>query len=100
MVEENTIAGEQTIAFAVICGCPVCIQFRTPVRATRTERGGFRLWRFDVFPEHFAARSLIELGLDSCFSYGFQLADCFKCVYIAGTFRFHNPHQYLSLSSQ
>src|SRR5437764_13454571 len=100
MVEENTIAGEQTIAFAVICGCPVCIQFRTPVRATRTERGGFRLWSFDGFPEHFAARSLIELGLDSCFSYGFQQAYRAQCGYIAGVFRNLKAHQNMALSAE
>src|SRR5437764_1378710 len=100
MVEENAVASKQTIAFSVICGCPVCIQFRTPVRTTRTERGGFTLWSFDRLPKHFAARSLIELGLDSCFSDGFQQTDRAQCGYIAGVFRDLKAHQYMALSAE
>src|ERR1700747_1048275 len=98
MVEENAIASEQTIAITVICGYPVRIQFRTPVRTTRTERSGFTLWSFDRFPKHFAARSLIELGLDSCFPYGFQQTDRAQCGYIAGVFRDLKAHQNMALS--
>ena len=37
MVEENAIASKQTIAFSVIDGRPVRIEFGTPVRTAGTE---------------------------------------------------------------
>src|SRR4051794_33644191 len=100
MIEENAIAGEQPKPFAVVDGCPICIEFRATVGTARTKGSGFALRSFGGSPEHLAARSLIEFCLNPRLSYRFQQTDRAHCGYIAGVFRYFKAYQNMALSPQ
>src|SRR2546426_1479425 len=60
MVEQDTRAGKEPVALAVVHRDPVPIDLRHPVRATRVERGQFILRTLPHPTKHFATRRLVK----------------------------------------
>ena len=60
MIEQDAVARVETVAFALVHGGPIRENFRDAVRTARPERRPFILRYGLRFPEHLAARSLIE----------------------------------------
>ena len=63
MVEEDSRAGEHTVALAVILGYPVTVQLRYAVGTSRVEGGSLLLRNLLHETEHLGGRSLIEAAL-------------------------------------
>ncbi len=63
MVEENSGAGEQPVALAVVHGDVVAVGLGDTVRAARMERRRFGLRDLANAPEHLAGGCLVEAGV-------------------------------------
>ena len=64
MIEEDAVAGEEIVAFAVVAGHPVSIYLSGCVGAPRMKGRGFAL-RGVGGAEHFTARSLVKASGDA-----------------------------------
>ncbi len=84
MVEQNAAAAEDVVAFAVVDGHPVGIEFSHPVRTARIEIGVFILGYGLDLAEHFGSGSLIEtdFGIDD--AYGFEQVQGTQAGNLAG----------------
>ena len=71
MVEQDAIAGEHTVGFAVVHCDPVGVQLGRAVRASRVEGRGLALRDLLHLAVEFAGRGLVEL----CFL--FQAEDAY-----------------------
>ena len=75
MVKENPVAGKKLIAFAIVAGHPVSVNFGGGVGASGMKRRRFIL-RGIRGPEHLTAGSLIEAGRNAGSPKSFENAGC------------------------
>src|SRR5262249_43706155 len=64
MVEQNAIAGVETVTLAVIDRSPIGEDLGAGIRTARIEGSSFGLRSFQDFTEHLAARSLVKARTD------------------------------------
>lgn len=86
MVEEDTAASKEVVAFAVIHRGPVTEHLGTAVRTARPEGRGLGLRHRLHLAIHLAARSLVETGLHAGLPDRFQNADRPHSGHIGGVF--------------
>src|SRR2546421_12379094 len=75
MVKHDAVAGAETVALAIIHGCPIRKNLGYTVGAARPERCLLILWHFLGFTEHFAAGCLKKTGTQPGFADRFQDPD-------------------------
>ena len=68
VVEQNAVAGIQTIAFAIVHRRPIGKNLRHAIGTARPKRRAFGLRNFLRFAKHLAARRLVETRSDSGFT--------------------------------
>ena len=100
MVEQDTGACEQTIAFTIVLGDPVTIQLCNAVRASRIERCLFGLRHFLYQTEHFRSGSLIEAAFRLYRTDRFQHVGNAQSVDLCGSQRLFPAGCYERLCSQ
>jgi len=66
VVEEDAVAGEEVVGFAVVDGLPVGVDFGAGVGAAGVEGGGFGLGHGLDFAKHFGGAGLVVFDVDSC----------------------------------
>ncbi len=74
VVEEDAVACEDVIAFAIGAGNPVGVEFCNAVGADRMEGCCFVLWFLYCCAVDFAGGCLVEFGVDPRVAYGFEEA--------------------------
>ena len=62
VIEQDSVYGKHTIAFAVVFSNPETILFGYPIRRTGIEWSCLFLWNFLHLTEQFGSRSLIDAG--------------------------------------
>ena len=62
MIEQDPVAGVESVGFPIVDGDPVAVDLGSGVGAARVERGGFLLRDFPHLAEHFAGGGLVEAG--------------------------------------
>ena len=74
VIEQDTVNGKHTVAFAIVFGDPETILLGYSVRRTGIERGGFLLRNFLHLAEKFGGGSLIDARFlfQSQDAYGFE----------------------------
>ena len=75
VIEENAIAGIETIAFAIVHRRPIGKNLCHAIRTARPKRRTFGLRNFLRFAEHLAARGLVKTRSDSSFANCLQNTD-------------------------
>ena len=86
VVEENAVAGVESIAFAIVYRRPIGKNFRNPIGASRPEWCLFGLRDFLRLAEHFAARSLVKSRANSGFTNRLQDSNRSDASHIGGVF--------------
>ena len=78
MVEQDAVAGEHAVGFAVVHSDPLGVQLGHAVGASWIERGGLALRDLLHLAVELAGRGLVELCLlfQTEDSYGFQQSQC------------------------
>ena len=72
VVEEDAGEGEEVVAFAVVDGDEVAVNFGDAVGAAGVEGGGLGLGGLDDFAEHFGGGGLVEFGVGGDHAHGFE----------------------------
>ena len=102
VIEQNAVAGEKAVGFAVVDGDPVGIELGDPVGRARIERSSLGLGRFARKPEELRGGSLVEprFVLESQDPDRLEKPQRPECVRVRGVFRLLERHHHVALRGE
>ena len=100
MVKQDAVAGAETVAFAIIDGCPIRKDLGYTIRAAGPERRLLILWYLLGLTEHFAARCLKKAGTQPRFADRFQDPNGADAGNIRCVFRNVEAHAHVALCTE
>ena len=102
MIEQNAVAGIDSVGFPIIDGDPVGIEFGNRIGRARVKRRRLRLRCFLNQTVEFRRRCLIETGLflQSENANGLQYPQGPQCIRIGRIFRLFKGHRHMRLRRQ
>ena len=100
MVEQNTAAAKNAVAFSVVHRHPVRIQFGHAIRAARVKRGFFNLWNGLHFAKHFRRAGLVKTNFRIDQANGFQQIQSTNASNLRSGVRLVKTHTHKTLRRQ
>ena len=100
MIKHDAVAGAETVALAIVHGCPIRKNLGYTVGAARPERRLLILRHLLRFTEHFAAGCLKKTGTQSRFADRFQDPDRADAGNVGSVFRNIEAHAHVALCAE